>query len=136
MANPTLTFNDGTASTLTAQRMRLFNWTPDVDDIAARRAGLGTGTTYQEIYRTDYLASFTMPGIQPSELSTTMRLKRHLSSGGTMIVATNDTSGTTYNVKMRPDTLPTIRLDNPRTMEYALDVVVINTSAVPLVALY
>lgn len=114
---------------------RLTGFTPDVDPKGPRHAALGDGTTYQFVFRTDYVAKLTLPNFPAWQMPDLLRLKAWLLSGGSVTLYTADQAARTYTVKLREGTVPEVRF-NPDDMEYALDLEVMNVAAAPLTVVY
>ena len=135
-----IAFNDGGAATLVSPApdplKRFAGWTPDVIDVGPRETALGTGVTYDFVFRTDYVVSFAVPYLTHAELAVAHRLIRHLTGGGSCTVNTDDLSANSYTCRLREGTKPTLTLADRAMMEYTLHVDLTNTAAAPLIAEY
>jgi hypothetical protein len=123
---------------LTLEGRRFANWVPTVVRVSDRRTVLGTGKTYEYVYRTDYVASFQIEHLKATDMATVMRWKIHAMKGCEFVVATEDDASRTYTCWLRPDTEPTIELTDRTNIEYTLSVEVMSadTPTVPLECVY
>jgi hypothetical protein len=82
--------------------------------------------------------AFTVPGLRMgaasgSSLDIADRLCGHLLKGGTCQVITEDALGSSYaTCGLMPDTMPTLRLADRRTLEYELTIALINLATNPV----
>lgn len=132
-----ITFNDGSAATLHASIPapgdRLANWIPT----NYRPVGGATHVTANErrhvfVVRRQYGAAFEVRplyagGQAPSDLDIAERIVAHLRDGGTCALYTEDADAAEYtNCALWPGSVPSIRQIDPRTLEYALSIHLIN----------
>lgn len=139
-----ITFNDGTAATLTCypnaghqagQRFR--SWEPFQRPFGEGAWALGDGRRYQFPFRTDYGASFELPGIPNTDVDIAMRLQAHLLGGGLCAVYTLDTNGATYtNCRLAPDGDVTIELEDRTTLEYVVRLSLVNLDSARMLCEY
>lgn len=119
---------------------RFSNWTPTtrpVGDTAITRAA-GATVFFEE--RTDYGASFDLVGIPTSSIAGGVnrvaiadRLIAHLMRGGTCAVNTGDTLASAYaTCGLWPGSSPSLRMTNPKTLEYSLSVQLLNLAVSPV----
>lgn len=116
---------------LTAPGRRFANWTPDTVRIADRRTALGSGITYEYLYRQDYVASFQINNIPVTSLPTVIRWKNWAMKGCGFTVVTEDTQSRTYQCYLRPGTEPEIEMSDSTTLEYSLTVEVMSAERPP-----
>lgn len=136
MPNPYLEFTDSVGlARLTCLVPILSGWTPDIDPVGPNATALGTGQRYQFTFRTDQVAKFRFPYIQPAQVTELLRLKSWLLDGNTITLFTGDLAGRIYTVRLREGTEPTIEQD-PDSLEFTLGLEVVNTVAAPLLALW
>jgi hypothetical protein len=137
MANPSISFNDGSGTTtITSLTPRLGNWTPLVTPIGPNAVALGSGVAEQWTFRADYGASFEMANVPASSLADLQRLRLWLVNGGTMTVNTNDLTANSYTVQLKEaSTTPSWTLDRA-LLEYTVSFEVVNTSAAPMTCVY
>lgn len=136
MANPTITFNDGAAATITLVTPRFDNWIPDRIVVDDRQVALGTGVVASFVFRTDYVASFEIPHLKPADLAIALRLKAWLISGGTCTVTTQDLGSRVYTVGLQPNTEPSIEFTDRVQVEYTMKLQVANRAAADLLCEY
>lgn len=140
MADAKIDFNDGAAATLKspvpAPGNRFRGWTPDRIPIGPVEFALGTGAPSQFEFRTDYIATFEIHNLRPSDLTIWGRLKAHLIGGGQVTVTTADSGGTTYTCKLAPGTVPELRQMDERMVEFAARLTLKNTSAAMMICSY
>lgn len=130
----TITFTDGTgAVTLTnglpGAGSRFSQWVPDIDRVADRKVAVGTGVTYEYLYRQDYVASFIIEHIPLTELSDVARFKAWALAGNTFNVNTEDKNNASYSCRIRPGTIPQLEIEDRTTLEYRLSVEVISAAS-------
>lgn len=135
-----ITFTDGTGTaTLTngkpAPTDRFRGWTPDTAIIGPSEEASGTGDLFTWAFRTDYLVTFQLEAIPAASLTTLMRLKRWLLSGGAVTVNTGDVASRSYTCKMPKGKPPEITYD-PEFKEYTVRLTLRNTAAADLVCVY
>lgn len=135
-----IAFNDGAAATLESPApdplKRFAGWTPDVVEVGVRETAVGTGVAYDFVFRTDYVVSFDVPHLTQAEIAVALRLKRHLTGGGSCTVTTDDLSANEYTCRLREGTVPTITLVDRAMMEYTMHLDLTNTAAAALIAEY
>lgn len=132
-----VTFDDGSgdqtiSSAWAAPANRFGNWIPRPVKIGERATALGDGVRYQWSHRTDYGASFELPGIARSQEAVLQAFKLWADAGGTFTVTTADTESNTYaTCGMAPGAMVELLWDR-RTGEYTLVLDVINVAASPV----
>lgn len=136
MANPSITFNTGSAVTLTCVVPRFGNWSAATQQIGPSETALGTGLTYRMTYRTDYCASFEFPYLTIAQLGDAIALKTHLENGGSITVTPNDSVGSVYTCYMWPGRPPEITLADRINREYTMTVYIKNAASTNLIAYY
>lgn len=139
-----ITFNDGSAATLepypsagheAGQRFR--SWEPFQRPFGEGSWALGDGRRYQFSFRTDYGASFELPGIPNTDVDIAMRLQAHLLGGGSCAVYTLDANGATYaTCYLAPDSDVTIELEDRQTLEYVVRLSLINAGGARMLCEY
>jgi hypothetical protein len=140
-----ITFTDAVgAATLTNNfadpASRFANWTPMTRPFGDSVSRLSDGAITMFITRRDYGASFDLVGIPVKAQSggtnlvaVADRLIAWLLSGGQCNVATGDSLGSDYpTCGLWPGTTPTLRMTNPKTLEYTLSLQVINLAVSPV----
>lgn len=136
MPNPYIEWTDSTGlARLTCLVPTLSGWTPDVDPIGPSEVALGSGQTFQWVFRTDQVVKFTLPYISPAQASEMLRLKAHLLGGGSVTVFTGDGAARVYTCRIRPETVPVVNQD-PESGEFALVLELLNTGGTPMLALW
>lgn len=118
---------------------RFRHWVPMQRPIGEGAHGLGDGVRYQFRHRTDYGASFELPGIANTDMDLALRLQEHLLSGGTCSVSTGDANAATYTTCcLAPDGDVEIELDDAAMLEYVvrLSVIDVSVSPAPMVCEY
>ena len=138
----TITFNDGTAATLTngqaAPGDRFGNWVPQTTPIGAVATLQATGAIAQFRTRMQYGASFevrripvaTTGGVRPVDIA--VRLIAHLLGGGTCAVNTGDAESNSYaTCGLMPGTTPTLALSDRKQLWYTLTLSLINLAGSP-----
>lgn len=135
-----ISFNDGAAAELANGRPapfdRFSSWTPDVDSIGSTEAALGTGITFHLGYRVDYLASLELRHLRPAVQAIALRLKRHLETGGSATIETDDSGANTYTVRIAPGTRVQLEFSDSTRVLATLKLTVKNVAAAPMVCLY
>lgn len=140
-----ITFTDGTgAATLTpypnagnAAGKRFRAWEPFQRPFGEGAWALGSGRHYRWSFRTDYGASFELPGIPSDDLDVALRLQAHLLGGGSCTVYTLDANGATYsNCYLAPDADVTIQREDPRFVEYTVALALVNLDGDPMLCEY
>lgn len=133
-----ISFTDTTGSaTLTSawptgDPRRFRNWTPYSKPFGEGANKLSDGQLHRFAFRTDHTATFEMPGIANSSMSTALRLIEHLlGDGNTCTVTTDDAASRTYTVCLAPGTEPEFTLEDPRLIEYTLRLTVLNVATSP-----
>lgn len=102
---------------------RVFNWTPRDESIGPLTVRLDNGRIYGPKYRRDGLVSFELRYLPGSELPLALRLKLHLMKGGTVTLATDNQLASRWaTATLAPETMPTIKFDDPVTLEYTFGV--------------
>lgn len=139
-------FNDGAAAVLEsawpAPGNRFANWVPLSRPSGHHAHTLADETLHRLTLRTDYGASFDMPGLRMGDeadapLDIADRLVAHLINGGTCAVYTEDALGSTYlNCSLLPRTTPALRQTDARHLEYALSVSLLNLDGARMIAHY
>lgn len=137
-----ITFTDEVGSvTLTpsypsgpARRFR--NWTPDAKPVGPRVFALGTARPYEFRFRTDYIASFEIPGILPSQHEDFMRFKLWALKGCSFEVYTEDSADRYYECRIAPETEPSIQLEDNAMLEYTISLTARAITNVPMICTY
>ncbi len=111
---------------------RFSQWTPDISRVADRRAAVGTGATYEFLYRQDFTAMFAIEHLPLSELADVARFKAWALAGNTFTVNTQDIANRSHLCRIAPDTIPELAMEDRTLLEYRLDVVVISAAAPPV----
>lgn len=112
---------------------RFADWMPFQRPIGPAVTALGTGQRYQYAFRTDYGASFTMTDIPNTKMSDMLRCQAWLLGGGTVSVATGDSSGRTYaTCCLAPDGDVGITLQDKNVLLYSMSFVLINVASPPV----
>jgi hypothetical protein len=117
---------------LTLPGRRFTNWTPDTLRISDRRTALGSGVTYEYVYRQDYVASFQIEHIPVTSLPTVIRWKNWALQGCEFLVYTEDTQNRFYICRLVPDTTPTIEMSDREALEYTLSLEVMSADLPPV----
>ncbi len=115
---------------------RFQGWTPDVKPIGPHKVALGTGIRDQFAFRRDYLASFAVPGLAPSQLALYLRFRVYALSGCPFFVVCEDTDTSIYECRLAPDTEPELAMSDSAMLEYTMRLTVKNTAAEPLLCNY
>lgn len=132
----TITFTDGVGSvTLTNGKAgpgsRFSNWTPGIDRVGDRKTGLGTGITYEYLFRQDYTAAFAIEHIPVAALDLVVRFIAWAMAGNTFTLNTGDVAARTHVCRIRPDTTPEVAMEDRALLEYRLNVSVISAASPP-----
>jgi hypothetical protein len=137
----TVTFNDGTARTLTnsvpvAAGQRLRGWTFRPVKVGPVRFGLGTGTRYVYEHRTDWKVSFSIEELKPSEIDVAGYLMNHLQGETkTCTINTADLAARTYTAWLGED--DEITLSGPDdTYRYTVTMTLTVTATTPPLCVY
>lgn len=142
MAKARITFTD-TVGPWTLQSIypdlasRFRNWTPDSQPVGDFAHVLSNEQLYR--FRTSWRhgASFQVAGVQTgaflgSSLDVANKLRAHLLNGGTCSVYTEDTFQTTYLLcGLMPGTMPSIQMTDRRTIEFSMQLSLINLDLNP-----
>lgn len=140
-----VSWTDGTgAATLTPYKdagntagTRFRSWEPWQRPAGEGAWALGDGRHYRWRFRTDYGASFELPGIQGEDVDLAMRLQDHLMGGGVVAVYTEDASGNNYtNCYLAPDGEVAIELEDRPMFEYVVRLSVVNLSSAAMLCEY
>lgn len=107
---------------LTLPARRFSNWTPDVNRIADRRVALGSGITYEYLYRTDYTAAFQIEHYPVVRLASFIRFKEWAMRGCEFFVHTEDEANRVYLCRIAPGTEPKAEMSNREMLEYTLTI--------------
>lgn len=131
-----LTFNDGSAGTLTNGKPspgdRFQNWNPSSPAVGDSEEALGTGALYTFTFRNDYLVTFDLTQIPQSSMSSMLRLQRHLTSGGTVSVNTGDATSHVYaTCCLQKGADPKPRLTDPKSLEFSMSFALRNIAGAP-----
>ncbi len=139
-----ITFTDtiGAATLLNAYpapASRFSSWTPMTRPFGDKVSRLSDGAITMFRYRTDYGASFELPGIPVKHPVTSVnyvavadRLIAHLLNGGTCSVTVGDTPGSVYaTCGLWPDASPELRMTDRQLFEWTLSCQLINLEASP-----
>jgi hypothetical protein len=111
---------------------RFSSWTPDVNRVADRKVALGTGITYEYLYRIDYYASFEMEHFPASSLASFIRFKEWAMRGCEFFVYTEDSADRIYLCRIKPGSEPTARMTERTFLEYTLSVDVMSAADEPV----
>jgi hypothetical protein len=117
-----------------ARRFR--NWTPNVETIGPRTFALGTGRPYEFAFRRDYVASFEIPGILPSQHEDFMRFKVWAMKGCPFDVYTEDDTDAYYECRIAPNSEPEMSFEDTAMLEYAISVKVRSIANTPMICNY
>ena len=138
-----LAFDDGSgsqtvSSSWPAPANRFSNWIPRPVKIGERATAWGDGKRYQWSGRTDYGASFELPGIARSSEAVLQAFKLWADAGGAFMVTTADSESNAYaTCGMAPGAMVELVFDRRRgVFTLVLDVINIAASPVPMRALY
>ena len=110
---------------------RFTGWTPDVNRIGDKKTALGTGKSYQFLYRKDYVATLRMDHVPAAEQGKFLRFKDFVMQGCAFHVYTEDTDDRVYLCRVKPDTEPTMELSNAQQLEYSVTVEVMSAEETP-----
>ena len=130
----TITFTDGAgavtlSNTLTGAASRFSQWVPDIERVADRKVAVGTGVTYEYLYRQDFTASFQIEHIPIAELSDVTRFKAWALAGNTFSVNTQDKNNAVYVCRIKPGTTPQLEMEDRTLLEYRLAIEVISAAS-------
>lgn len=135
-----LVFNDGTSATLNNGRSapfdRFWNWTPSRQDIGPRGVPVGTGVSNVWVFRTDHCVSIELRDIPESMHAIALRLIQHLTRGGTATLNAGDPAASTYTVRLRPGTEPSLTVQDERRPSYIFKVELKNSAAADILSVY
>lgn len=113
---------------------RFQSWVPFSRGVGERAEALGTGAVTSWDYRVDHGFSCELRAISAHKfagvdyLSRAARLVRHLLGGGTCSVYPLTTTVTPLVCRVAPGTEPSLTLADPRTLDYTLALVLVNTA--------
>jgi hypothetical protein len=132
----TITFTDGAGAATfsngtTGPMSRFTEWTPDVSRISDSAVALGSGITYEYLFRQDYGARFRLEHIPLAQISNYHRFKRHALSGATFTVNTQDKSNRSYLCRIAPGADLELEMEDRVLLEYSLEVAVISAEVTP-----
>lgn len=113
----------------------LSGFVPDAEPMGPSRPTLATGELHRWTFRTDYRATFAIPGIGPEQLETAQKLRIHLLNGGTATLRTDDAADRSYTIRLAPESVPSISGPDER-YEYTFQMTALNTAASPLLCNY
>jgi hypothetical protein len=129
MPNPSVTWTDGAgAAELACITPALNNWTPDVNEVGESTDTVTSPAIHFFSYRQDQLIAFDIANIASALVGLALRLKSHLTTGGSCLVHTRDADGTVYTALVAPGTVPQFALSDATEMEYTLSLVVVWTA--------
>lgn len=136
-----IAFTDGVgAASLTNGRPvpadRFSGWTAGRSAAADRAMALGTGAISEFVFREDYTAALSLPGIPASSLAVLLRFKRWAEAGGSFTLNTGDSSSNSYTATLMPGTEVTVEREGTEFAEYRLRLVARNASAAVMTCLY
>lgn len=115
---------------------RLRNWTPNVITVGPRVFSLGQGRPYEFAFRRDYIASFQIPGILPSQHEDFMRFKVWALKGCLFDVYTDDADNHFYECRIAPETEPTMEMEDSSMLEYTVSVTARSVTNQPMICNY
>jgi hypothetical protein len=110
---------------------RFSSWTPDVNRVADRRVALGTGITYEYLYRIDYYASFSIEHFPAASLVSFIRFKEWAMRGCEFYVYTEDDADRFYRCRIRPGSEPTAQFSERSFLEYEINIEVMSAETPP-----
>jgi hypothetical protein len=137
MAN--ITWTEGTGSDATVMTLgslrpdpanRFFEVVSDYQHIGPIKVAL-TRAVHAFTFREDYTVAVTIRHLQPAQLTTALTLKRHLMTGGTVTLNTDDVDGATYSdIQLAPGTTPDIKNDDDDRLHYSFTCVLVDDSPI------
>lgn len=140
MASIEFTDSSGVARVLSNQYpvrpgRQLLGFVPSARPIGPTRVRPGSGIVRRYRHRTDHLASFTIPGLAPSQLEIAQQLCLHLLNGESATLVTDDAADRRYTIRLAPDTEPSISGPDDK-YEYAFSMTALNTALAPMLCVY
>lgn len=135
-----IAFNDGGAAVLNNGRTppfdRFWQWLSFRVDIGPRNVLVATGVTNVFVLRTDHCVSLEIRDIPESKVAIAHRLTQWLTRGNTATLNAGDPAGSTYTVRLRPGTMPSLQVQDERKPTYSYRVELKNTAAADILATY
>jgi hypothetical protein len=122
-----VTFSNGT----TGPMSRFSEWTPDVIRVSDSQVALGTGVTYEYLFRQDFAARFRIEHIPLAQILNYHRFKRWALAGNTFTVNTLDKSNRSYLCRIFPGSDLELEMEDRVLLEYSLEVYVISAENSP-----
>ncbi len=111
---------------------RFSDWTPRSAPFGDKKNALADGALYVFAFRDDHSASFEMRMIPNTSMALMLRLQKHLESGGSVAVTTDDLASRNYaTCKLAPGASVDIRLTDPRMLEYTMSFNLLNVAGSP-----
>jgi hypothetical protein len=108
---------------------RFVGWAPDVDRVGDKRTALGTGLSFEFLYRKDQCARFSIDKIPCTEQETALRFIDYAKAGCAFYCHTEDAQDRVYEVRWRPGTEIAFVLDDPQHLEYRLSLEVMSAAS-------
>jgi hypothetical protein len=117
---------------------RFTGFVADVDRVGDERSAMGTGMSYDFLYRRDYTARVVIDHIPVTNAALWLRFKDYAMQGCAFYLHTEDSASRTYLVRRKPGTAITIEMSDPSMLEYRLTMEVISAAspAEPLLCFY
>lgn len=133
----TITFTDAAGAVILTNGKagpgsRFSSWVPSIDRIGDRKVSLGTGATYEYLFRQDYTATFAIEHIPVTSLDKVARFMAWALAGNTFTVNTRDLTDLSYVCRIRPGTEPEVSMEDRTLLEYRLNVSVISAASPPV----
>ena len=115
---------------------RFRTWLPRTVYFGPHRHALGTGQRFQFVHRTDYLATFELPGIRPTQFDLWHRFREHALKGCTFFVVTEDAASRVYECLLAEGVEPELQMEDPSMLEYVMSITVKNIAAARMLCDY
>jgi hypothetical protein len=135
-----LEFNDGSAATLTngypPPGDRFAGWEMDSPMMGVEAEALGDGTLHVFEFHTKYVASFELRDIPQDQVTSALRLIRHLNRGGEVTVNTGDAAGRIYTCQKVKGAEPALGKPDPITLRRTLKLTLRNTEEADLLLIW
>ena len=98
---------------------RFFEVVPDYIHVGPQKVAL-TRAIHVFTFREDYTVSVVIKHLSPSQLETALTLKKHLITGGTVTLNTDDLDDAQYTgLQLAPGTTPEIRNDDDERQHFS-----------------
>ncbi len=131
--------DNGMTASAIADGSHFKNWTSDPTPIGPEKNNLATGQLVKFVFRTDYMASFTLTDIPNANTVILDRLIEFLRNGGVVSVTTGDTLSSVYpTCCLAPGAKASKKMDNKNDITWTLSLTLLNVavSPVPMTCLY